>query len=138
MLKHLGTHCVPGGRLAGAERHRLHQVKLGEADLDSPRNGSGAAAFDAGRTVLGSPHRDIRVRLPQVDGELALPAADIQHRRAGGWPAEQAQHQLTAVDVGRAALGCLPVGAPMMVPVVRVQGFRSAAAVRALRGAHRR
>ncbi len=138
MLQHLGTHRVPGGRLIRAERHRVHQVTLGEADLGSARGSGRPAAFDAGRAVLGSPHRHIRVGLPQVDGELALPTADIQHRRAGGWPSEQAQHQLTAVDVGRVALGCLPVGIPVMVPVVGVEGVRSATADHAVRSAHRR
>src|SRR5450755_12778 len=138
MLQHLRAHRISGGRLLGAERYRLHQVKLGEADLSPVRGRGRTTALDAGQAVLDAPHRHIRVCLPQVNGELALPAADVQHRRAGGWSAEQAQYQLTAVDVGRAALGRLPVGIPVMIPVARVKSFGSIAADRAVRGAHRR
>src|SRR5260370_14480917 len=138
MLQHLGAYGVPGGRLTRVERNRLQQVELGEVDLDPARGGDGTAAFYAGRAVFDSPHCHVRVGLPQVDGELTLPTADIQHRLAGPWSAEQAHDQPPAVDVGRGTLGHLPVGVPGLGPVVRIRSFRLATTDPAVRGGHRR
>ena len=117
----------------GADRVRRRRLLAGR--------GPPARAGCARRTCAGTPcalgdlaapgvrpRRCTRRRTPttcglvclEVDGELALAAADVEHHGALGQRAEQLEHHRVAVVVGRVALGGLAVLVPVVVPVVLV------------------